>query len=141
MRVAVGTSLVVIALKSFSGFFKYLDVLADLEIPLDWETVGWFIAIGMVGILGGHWIGTRLNHRALQRTFAVFLVAMAAFVLYQEIPKILPKTSAGTSSDACGQAARRMKPAATSASQPAMYARPPRGTIAPRPFTSWKVIT
>jgi uncharacterized membrane protein YfcA len=96
MRVAVGTSLVVIALKSFTGFFKYLDVLADLDIPLDWGTVGWFVAIGVFGILIGHWVGTKINQRVLQRTFAVFLVLMGAFVLSQEVPKVLSTTSAAS---------------------------------------------
>lgn len=93
MRLAVGTSLVVIALKSFSGFFKYLDVLADLDIPLAWGTIGWFIAIGVVGTLVGHHIGAKINQRVLQRTFAVFLVLMSCFVLSREVPKVLPGTT------------------------------------------------
>ncbi len=98
MRVAVGTSLVVIALKSFTGFFKYLDVLADLDIPLDWGTVGWFVTIGVFGILVGHWIGTKINQRLLQRTFAVFLVLMGGFVLSQEVPKVFPATTVAATS-------------------------------------------
>lgn len=98
MRVAVGTSLVVIALKSFSGFFKYLDVLADLHIPLDWGTVAWFVAIGVVGTLIGNRLSARLNQRVLQRTFAVFVVLMGGFVLSQEVPKVLPAASAAATS-------------------------------------------
>lgn len=36
MVLAVGTSLVIIALKSFTGFVKYLDVLEVLDLTLDW---------------------------------------------------------------------------------------------------------
>jgi len=34
--VAIGISLVIIALKSYSGFYKYTDVLESQNIELDW---------------------------------------------------------------------------------------------------------
>ena len=46
MRLAVGTSLVIITLKSISGFVKYIDVLATLGLSLDWSVIGLFIIIG-----------------------------------------------------------------------------------------------
>lgn len=94
MRLAVGTSLVVIAAKSFAGFVKYVDVLSELGTSLDWITIGWFIAIGIVGTMLGNWLGARINQRMLQRLFAVFLVFMAGFVLSQEIPKVLSPPAA-----------------------------------------------
>jgi len=91
MRLAVGTSLIVIAAKSFAGFWKYLDVLHDLKASLDWTTIAWFIAIGIAGTFLGNFLGTKLNQKVLQRVFAIFLVVMGGFVLTQEIPKVLEK--------------------------------------------------
>ncbi len=89
MRLAVGTSLIIIAAKSLTGFFKYLDVLAELGGVLHWETIGWFVLIGIVGTYLGKMLSTQMNQKALQTTFAVFLVLMGGFVLSQEIPKVL----------------------------------------------------
>ncbi len=81
MRLAVGTSLVVIALKSFSGFFKYLDVLETLQLAVDWETIGLFVVVGILGSLVGKAISGRINQASLRRGFAGFLVVMGIFVL------------------------------------------------------------
>lgn len=102
MRLAVGTSLVVIALKSFSGFFKYLGVLADLDKAVDWSTVGWFVGFGIAGTLAGHRIASKLNQDTLRRVFAVFLVVMGVFVLSQEAPKLLPDPGPGEAAPEAG---------------------------------------
>lgn len=39
MHRAVATSLVIIALKSYSGFYKYLDVLDKQDLELDWQAL------------------------------------------------------------------------------------------------------
>ena len=49
MRLAVGTSLTIIAMKSLSGFYKYLEVLESLQASVDWQTVAAFVVIGVVG--------------------------------------------------------------------------------------------
>lgn len=84
MRLAVGTSLVVIALNSFSGFFKYLEVLSTLHLAVNWETIGVFVAVGVVGSLAGRAISGRINQASLRRGFAGFLVVMGIFVLTME---------------------------------------------------------
>lgn len=89
MRTAVGTSLAVIALKSLAGFYKYVDVLADLDLQVDWRTVGLFIAIGSVGSLLGKAVSGRMDQLTLRRVFAVFLVVMGLFVLGKEGPRLL----------------------------------------------------
>jgi len=83
MRRAVGTSLVIIALKSTAGYLKYLDVLADLGMTVNWEIVGLFAAVGIVGSFAGNWIGNHVPQHHLQRGFAIFLVAMGLWMLYQ----------------------------------------------------------
>lgn len=85
MHLAVGTSLVIIALKSFAGFAKYLDVLALIGLQVDWQLIMMFAVIGAFGTLFGNWLGRRLPQQRLRQAFAMFLVLMGAFVLYTNL--------------------------------------------------------
>lgn len=85
MNLAVGTSLLIIALKSFSGFYKYLDVLEELAIAVNWEIIYIFSLIGAVGSLIGKAIGSKISNERLQRIFAIFLVVMGGYILYMNI--------------------------------------------------------
>lgn len=89
MHVAVGTSLLIIALKSFSGFYEYLSVLAELDLELDWEVLGLFTVIGVGGGLVGNLIGTRLPQQTLRRVFVAFLFGIASYILWQNLPRAL----------------------------------------------------
>jgi uncharacterized membrane protein YfcA len=74
---AVGTSLLVIALVSASGVASHL--LAGREIPL--ETTLYFVLGGVLGMFAGIWGSRYLSGPALQKVFAVAIVAVAAFVI------------------------------------------------------------
>ncbi len=86
MHVAVGTSLTVIVLNSASGFVRYLDVLAEAGLGVDWHLVGVFGAVGVVGSVLGNRIGAHVPREQLRRGFAVFLVVMAAYILWRSVP-------------------------------------------------------
>lgn len=89
MTLAVGTSLVIIALKSAAGFWKYLDVLSAGGLALDWTLIGTFIAVGAAGTLVGNRIANRLPQATLKRGFGAFLVVMAGWILYRTLPGVL----------------------------------------------------
>lgn len=84
MRTAVATSLVIITMNSAVGFWTHLGVLSDNGHAVDWRTIGLFIGVGLAGSLGGGSLGRRLKQSSLQRGFAVFLVAMAGYILVRE---------------------------------------------------------
>jgi hypothetical protein len=84
MRLAIGTSLVIIVLKSAIGFFKYQQQLAASGSGADLATIAIFAAIGIVGSLIGQQVNARLNQRRLQAVFTLFLVAIGIFVLWRE---------------------------------------------------------
>ena len=88
MRLAVGTSLVIIAIKSFAGFVGYLSVLEALNLTIDWHIIGIFSIIGVIGGWLGHKISSRVNQEHLKKGFAVFLLLMGAFILYKNLPGI-----------------------------------------------------
>ena len=89
MRLAVGTSLVIIAIKSLAGFVGYLPVLEALNLSVDWHIIWIFSAIGVVGGWLGHRISAKVNQEVLKKGFAVFLVLMGLFILYKNLPGLL----------------------------------------------------
>lgn len=91
MRLAIGTSLVIIAMKSAAGFMKYLGVLSALGTSVDWRTIIVFTLVGAVGSYVGNYLGSRVPQARLKQGFAVFLVLMGFFVIYREAPKAFAK--------------------------------------------------
>ncbi|GLC26897.1 sulfite exporter TauE/SafE family protein [Roseisolibacter agri] len=78
MRQAVGTSLLVIAMNSASGFAGYLGT-----VSVDWSFLAGFTAAAVTGALVGTALAARVPQAALRRAFGVFLLAMGTFVLYK----------------------------------------------------------
>ena len=85
MSLAVGTSLLIIALKSFSGFFKYMDVLANLDLSINWQLILVFSLIGAVGSMVGKTVGGKISNNRLKKGFAGFLVLMGSYIIYMNI--------------------------------------------------------
>ena len=78
---AVGTSLLVISLVSISGVASHL--FSGRTIPLD--TTLFFVVGGVVGMFLGMLAGRRLSGPALQKVFAVAIVAVAVFVIVRTV--------------------------------------------------------
>jgi uncharacterized membrane protein YfcA len=89
MTRAVGTSLAVIAMNSFTGFGKYLQVLEAKDVALDWRTLLLIAAIGMVGSVAGNRLGRQLPQPSLRRLFGIFLVVMGLFVAADAGPRLM----------------------------------------------------
>jgi uncharacterized membrane protein YfcA len=78
MKEAVGTSLMVIALNSFAGFAGYMG-----EVSFRWGPMALFAALAVAGSFAGTYLVRFVPQGALKRSFAVFLIVMAAFILYE----------------------------------------------------------
>lgn len=85
MKQAVGTSLLVIAMNAATGFLGYLG-----QIQVQWDVLLLFTLLAIGGILAGTALVRFVSQQALKRAFAVFLVAMAIFILYQNHAVFLP---------------------------------------------------
>ncbi len=84
LPVAIGTSLLVIAMKSTAGLLGYLGTT---DVP--WTPVLMVTAAAVVGsLLGGRWVG-RIDERTLRRGFGGFVLAMAGVVTWQELARLL----------------------------------------------------
>ncbi len=88
IRTAIGTSLVIIALKSLIGFAKYQYILFELGLSVERETILVFSLIGVAGCAVGQRLNTKMNQRTLHKVFAVFLVLIGAFVIFRESGKL-----------------------------------------------------
>jgi uncharacterized protein len=81
MATAVGTSLLVIAMKSGAGLLGYLA-----STPIDWQLAGLVTAAAVVGSVAGGRLAGRIPEDRLRRAFGWFVLVMALVVLGQELP-------------------------------------------------------
>jgi hypothetical protein len=71
-------------MKSFAGFAGFLG-----HTPIDWSLALSLSAAAVVGsLLGGAWVA-RVHPAHLRQGFGWFVVAMAFFILLQEIPRLV----------------------------------------------------
>ncbi|MFF7559658.1 sulfite exporter TauE/SafE family protein [Streptomyces pseudovenezuelae] len=77
MRSAVGTSLLVITVNSLAA----LAARAGTTVDVDWAAVAPFAGTAVLGAWDGRRLAAKVSAGALQRTFAVALLAVAAFML------------------------------------------------------------
>lgn len=89
MRKGVATSLMIIALKSYSGFYKYLDVLETQSLELDWDTLLLVTGLGIVGSFAGARLAHRVPQDKLKKGFGVFLIVMGVYILARSLPDAL----------------------------------------------------
>lgn len=80
MQKAVGTSLFVIAMNTASGFAGHIQHTAiDLPLALGMS------AASVAGSFIGSAVGKQVKPESLRRGFAVFVLVMGCFVLYQQL--------------------------------------------------------
>lgn len=80
MKMAVGTSLLIIAAKSLIGF------LGDLgHQPVDWTFMLVFTGLSLFGIFIGSWLSGKIDGKHLKRGFGWFVLLMAIYILSTEL--------------------------------------------------------
>lgn len=80
MKLAVGTSLIIIAAKSLIGF------MGDLSSQtIDWSFLLLFSLFAVIGIFGGSFMSKFIDGGKLKQGFGWFVAIMAVFIFYQEL--------------------------------------------------------
>ena len=89
MKMAVGTSLLIIAAKSLIGF------LGDIGNPqiglgqgIDWPFLLFFSAIALVGIFMGTWMSKFISGNKLKKGFGWFVLVMGIYIMAERIHSI-----------------------------------------------------
>ncbi|TCS60683.1 sulfite exporter TauE/SafE family protein [Varunaivibrio sulfuroxidans] len=80
MKQAVGTSLAVVSVQSMTGFAGYAGAVA-----MDYTLMGAFAAVAIAGGIVGGVISHRVPPAKLKKTFAVFLLVVASYIVFREI--------------------------------------------------------
>jgi uncharacterized membrane protein YfcA len=79
MKEAVGTSLVIIALKSLIGFLGEGDLAA-----MNWKLIGLVSAFALAGIFIGTMLSKRIDGNKLKPAFGWFVLVMGIYILIKE---------------------------------------------------------
>lgn len=79
MKMAVGTSLVIIATNSLLGFLFSVS-----SINIQWSFLFTIIAIAIVGILIGSYLSTKIEGKKLKPAFGWFVMVMGVYILVKE---------------------------------------------------------
>ncbi|WP_435058754.1 sulfite exporter TauE/SafE family protein [Streptomyces sp. bgisy060] len=120
MGVAVGTSLLVIGMKSFAGLAGHLS-----GVEVDWGLALLVTAAAVVGSLVGGRLAGRIPQDALRTAFGWFVVVMGVFVLAQQLDAslwtrpatwvVLGTALAGAISVRARRSSKRPRPSVTDA--------------------------
>ncbi|MGB1928610.1 MAG: sulfite exporter TauE/SafE family protein [Mariniblastus sp.] len=82
MRTVIGTSLSIVAFKSFVGFFG--GDLIRIGSEMDYLFLVQFSILMITGVMIGSWWSQKFDGERLKRIFAWFLLALAAFIIIYE---------------------------------------------------------
>ncbi len=80
MKLAIGTSLLIIALNSLIGF------LGDMgHYPVNWKFIAIISAIAIAGIFIGGYFNQRVDGQKLKKGFGWFVLVMGIYIILKEI--------------------------------------------------------
>jgi uncharacterized membrane protein YfcA len=81
MKLAVGTSLFVIAAKSLIGFMG--DLQGDQQI--DWTLLSGFTLAAVAGIFAGIFLSKKIEGEKLKKAFGWFVLIMGIYIITKEL--------------------------------------------------------
>ena len=82
MKMAVGTSLLIIAVNSLVGFTGDIYIQGSL---MDWKFLGLLTLLAVIGILVGGKLAKKMETHVLRKGFAWFVLLMGVFIFVKEI--------------------------------------------------------
>lgn len=84
MKLAVGTSLAIIAANSAFGF-----AISTGDIYFDWALLVKIAAIGIFGIVTGQFYSSKVNENSLKRWFGYFVLSIGSLVILDQMFKMI----------------------------------------------------
>jgi hypothetical protein len=84
MPVAVGTSLLIIALNSLAGLLGHLD-----NFSLEVQGIALFVPAGIVGTFVGAKLTQHVRPERLRQAFAIFVIVLGLFLLFDNVRKLI----------------------------------------------------
>ena len=84
MKIAVGTSLIIIAIKSILGFGG--DVLHGFQT--DWIFVAYFMLVTLIGVVVGNYFSKKLTSDQLKKYFGLMVLVIGFYILVEQVISI-----------------------------------------------------
>ncbi len=84
MSSAIAASLMLVMLQSIAGFASHLWLLAQRGATVDMSTILLIGGVGAIGSIAALGLSAKLPQQLLRRMFALFVVALAVFILTQQ---------------------------------------------------------
>ncbi len=82
MKMAVGTSLLIIAAKSLLGF---MGDVGNPELTIDWQLLGIFSTLAVLGSFVGIKLSDKVSADSLKKGFGWFVLAMGVYIMAKEL--------------------------------------------------------
>ena len=82
MKMAVGTSLLIIAAKSLIGFMGDISANGD---AMNWTLLGSVTALAVVGIFVGNYLSKLIDGNKLKKGFGWFVLVMGVYIIVNEL--------------------------------------------------------
>lgn len=83
MKIAIGTSLLIIAVNSIFGFLSGMSYIGDI----DWKFLLLFITFSISGIMLGGYLSKFVSGARLKPAFGGFILMMAGVIIFEELLK------------------------------------------------------
>jgi len=80
MKVAIGTSLVIISLNSLIGFFSSIK-----NVEVDWKFLTSISSIAIIGIIIGAQLSKKIDGKKLKPAFGWFILVMGIYIIVKEL--------------------------------------------------------
>jgi uncharacterized membrane protein YfcA len=80
MKVAIGTSLVIISLNSLIGFFSSMH-----NAVIDWKLLATISSIAVLGIIIGSQLSKKIDGKKLKPAFGWFILVMGIYIIVKEL--------------------------------------------------------
>ncbi len=78
IKLAVGSSLLIISLNALSGFVGYIG-----QVPIDWPLIGSFSATAAIGAIVGTRVLPHMPQRRIKQYFAILILVLGAYLIAQ----------------------------------------------------------
>ncbi|RYY22673.1 MAG: sulfite exporter TauE/SafE family protein [Chitinophagaceae bacterium] len=82
MKIAVGTSLLIVAINSLFGFLFSLSII---QKEFDWTLMLVFTLLAVIGIIIGSKLSDRIPAETLKKAFGWFILVMGVYILIREL--------------------------------------------------------
>lgn len=85
MKIAIATSLFIIAFQSLAGFSKYAMSFSTSQASFNWSLIALVTSFALCGVFVGGWISEKLPQATLKKLFGMALIPLSIFIFVSNV--------------------------------------------------------